>query len=163
MAINIRHVKVEDYIDISKIRKMDGVKDNILATSDEPAEKIKNKIMNITSNDFWFVAEDNHKVIGVSILNRHSNSRKKHVASITIMVDSNYNSNGIGTLLMKELINLSDNVIKLKRLELQVFADNEKAIKLYKKFGFVKEGVQKYSAIKNGVYTDELIMARINK
>ena len=40
---------------------------------------------------------------------------------------------------MKELINLSDNIIKLKRLELQVFADNEKAIKLYKKFGFLEE------------------------
>ena len=39
---------------------------------------------------------------------------------------------------MKELINLSDNIIKLKRLELQVFADNEKAIKLYKKFGFLE-------------------------
>lgn len=163
MAINIRAVKVDDYIDISKIRKMDGVKDNILSTSDEPAEKMKNKIMSITSNDFWFVAEDNCKVIGVSILNRHSNPRKKHVASITIMVDSNYHSKGIGTLLMKELINLSDNIIKLKRLELQVFADNKKAIKLYKKFGFVEEGVQKYSAIKNDIYTDELMMARIQK
>lgn len=79
------------------------------------------------------------------------------------MVDSDYHSKGIGSLLMKELINLLDNIIKLKRLELQVFADNKKAIKLYRKFGFVEEGVQKYSAIKNDVYTDELMMARIQK
>lgn len=52
MSINIRSVKVDDYIYISRIRKMDGVKDNILATSDEPAEKMKNKIMSITYNEF---------------------------------------------------------------------------------------------------------------
>ncbi|MGL5823080.1 MAG: hypothetical protein ACRCYE_15860 [Sarcina sp.] len=46
---------------------------------------------------------------------------------------------------------------------MQVFIDNKKAIKLYEKFGFVKEGVQKYSALKNDVYTDELMMARIIK
>mgnify|MGYP000145980498 CR=1 FL=1 len=34
MSINIRAVKVDDYIAISKIRKMDGVKNNILSTSD---------------------------------------------------------------------------------------------------------------------------------
>ncbi|WP_297637427.1 GNAT family N-acetyltransferase [uncultured Clostridium sp.] len=161
MDINIRSVKVDDYIDISKIRKMEGVENNILATSDEQTEKMKSKIMNITPNDFWFVAEKDGKVIGVSILNRYSNPRKKHVASITVMVDSDYHSKGVGTLLMKELIKLSDNILKLKRLELQVFIDNENAIKLYKKFGFVKEGLQKYSALKNDVYTDELMMARI--
>lgn len=144
MDINIRPVKLEDYIYISKIRKMNGVKDNILSTPDEPEEKMKNKIMNITSNDYWFVAEEDRRVIGVAILNRHSNPRKSHVASITIMVNGEYHSKGIGTLLMKELINLSDNIIKLKRLELQVFADNERAINLYRKFGFIEEGVKKW-------------------
>lgn len=43
MDTNIRPVKLEDYIYISKIRKIDGVKDNILSTPDEPEEKIKDK------------------------------------------------------------------------------------------------------------------------
>jgi putative acetyltransferase len=86
---------------------------------------------------------------------------KKHVAQISIMVDKDYHSQGIGTALMKELINLSDNILDLKRLELFVFVDNKKAINLYEKFGFKEEGVQKYSALKNGKYTDELMMARI--
>lgn len=68
MDINIRSVKVDDYIDISKIRKMEGVENNILATSDEQTEKMKSKIMNITPNDFWFVAEKDGKVIGVSMI-----------------------------------------------------------------------------------------------
>ena len=161
-SINIRPVELNDYVSLSRIRKMDGVMENILATSDEPLDKVKNKILNRTNNDFWFVAEIDHAVVGTAILNRCSNPRKNHVGSLTIMVDKGYQKKGIGMALMKELINLSDNVLKLKRLELFVLADNEIAINLYKKFGFVIEGVQKYSAIKNGEFCDELMMARIN-
>lgn len=160
--INIRPVELQDYTDISRIRKMDGVKENILATSEEPEDKIKNKIISITENDYWYVAELNGHVVGLAILNRYGNSRKKHVAQISIMVDKNYHSQGIGNALMNKLINLSDNILKLKRLELFVFIDNEKAINLYKKYGFTKEGVQQCSALKNGMYADEMMMARIH-
>ncbi|MGL5649707.1 MAG: GNAT family N-acetyltransferase [Clostridium sp.] len=50
-----------------------------------------------------FVAENDCEVVGVHILNRYNNLRKNHVGFITIMVDSNYQSKGIGTLLMKNL------------------------------------------------------------
>jgi len=43
-----------------------------------------------------------------------------------------------------------------------VFADNSRAIHLYKKLGFVQEGIKKYAAIRHGKYEDELFMARIN-
>ncbi|MGL5823079.1 MAG: hypothetical protein ACRCYE_15855 [Sarcina sp.] len=44
MDVKIREVKISDYMDISRIRKMSGVRENILATSDELPEKIKTKI-----------------------------------------------------------------------------------------------------------------------
>ena len=47
-------------------------------------------------------------------------------------------------------------------LELCVFRDNYKAINLYKKFGFKEEGIKIKSALKNGEYADEIIMARIS-
>jgi len=50
----------------------------------------------------------------------------------------------------------------LVRVELTVFTDNERAIHLYEKFGFVKEGVKRLAAIRNGKYEDVLMMARIN-
>lgn len=159
--INIRPVELQDYTDISRIRKMAGVMENILASPEESEKKIKNKIINITENDYWYIAELNGQVVGVAILNRYGNPRKKHVGQITIMVDKNYHSQGIGNALMKELINLSDNILGLRRLELFVFVNNKKAINLYEKFGFKEEGVQKYSALKNGEYADELMMARI--
>ena len=160
MSLRIRDIKIEDYKEISKIRKMPGVMENILSNKDEEEELIKEKIINRGKNQYWYVAEENGKVIGLGILMNHGNLRKKHVGVITLMVNSDYQNKGVGSLLMDKLINLSES-INIIRLELCVFRDNYKAINLYKKFGFKEEGIKVKSALKNGEYIDEVMMARI--
>ncbi|HAT4243326.1 GNAT family N-acetyltransferase [Clostridium perfringens] len=161
MSLRIRDIKIEDYKEISKIRKMPGVMENILSNKDEEEELIKEKIINRGKNQYWYVAEENGKVIGLGILMNHGNLRRKHVGVITLMVNSDYQNKGVGSLLMDKLINLSES-LNIIRLELCVFRDNYKAINLYKKFGFKEEGIKIKSALKNGEYVDEIIMARIN-
>ena len=161
MSLRIRDIKIEDYKEISKIRKMPGVMENILSNKDEKEESIKEKIINKGKNQYWYVAEENGKVIGLGILMNHGNLRKKHVGVITLMVNSDYQNKGVGSLLMDKLINLSES-LNIIRLELCVFRDNYKAINLYKKFGFKEEGIKVKSALKNGEYIDEIMMARIN-
>lgn len=161
MSLRIRDIKIEDYKEISKIRKMPGVMENILSNKDEKDELIKQKIINRGNNQYWYVAEEDGKVIGLGILMNHGNLRKKHVGVITLMVNSDYQNKGIGSLLMDKLIILSES-LNIIRLELCVFRDNYKAINLYKKFGFKEEGIKIKSALKNGEYVDEIIMARIN-
>ncbi|PWX09754.1 GNAT family N-acetyltransferase [Clostridium perfringens] len=161
MNLNIRDIEIEDYKEISKIRKMPGVMENILSNNDEEEESIKEKIINMGKNQYWYVAEENGKVIGLGILMNHGNLRKKHVGVITLMVNSDYQNKGVGSLLMDKLINLSES-LNIIRLELCVFRDNYKAINLYKKFGFKEEGIKVKSALKNGEYIDEIMMARIN-
>ncbi|MDU1016038.1 MAG: GNAT family N-acetyltransferase [Clostridium perfringens] len=161
MSLKIRDIKIEDYKEISKIRKMPGVMENILSNKDEEDELIKEKIINRGNNQYWYVAEEDGKVLGLGILMNHGNLRKKHVGLITLMVNSDYQNKGIGSLLMDKLINLSES-LNIIRLELCVFRDNYKAINLYKKFGFKEEGIKIKSALKNGEYADEIIMARIS-
>lgn len=160
MSLRIRDIKIEDYKEISKIRKMPGVMENILFNKDEEEELIKEKIINRGKNQYWYVAEENGKVIGLGILMNHGNLRKKHVGVTTLMVNSDYQNKGVGSLLMDKLINLSES-LNIIRLELCVFRDNYKAINLYKKFGFKEEGIKVKSALKNGEYIDEVMMARI--
>ena len=161
MSLRIRDIKIEDYKEISKIRKMPRVMENILSNKDEEEELIKEKIINRGKNPYWYVAEENGKVIGLGILMNHGNLRKKHVGVITLMVNSDYQNKGVGSLLMDKLINLSES-LNIIRLELCVFRDNYKAINLYKKFGFKEEGIKVKSALKNGEYIDEIMMARIS-
>ncbi|HAT4211925.1 TPA: N-acetyltransferase family protein [Clostridium perfringens] len=161
MSLKVRDIKIEDYKEIIKIRKMPGVMENILSNKDEEDELIKEKIINRGKNQYWYVAEEDGKVIGLGILMNHGNLRKKHVGVITLMVNSDYQNKGVGSLLMDKLINLSES-LNIIRLELCVFKDNYKAINLYKKFGFKEEGIKVKSALKNGEYIDEIMMARIS-
>lgn len=53
-------------------------------------------------------------------------------------------------------------VIGYEQIELGVFSDNEKAIALYKKFGFEVWGnVKNAFKLKDGTYQDEIIMGKM--
>ncbi|MDF2521388.1 MAG: GCN5-related N-acetyltransferase, partial [Clostridia bacterium] len=86
----------------------------------------------------------------------------RHSASIGIMVHAGYQGKGIGSALFEKVIDIADNWLMLVRLELGVFVENERAVKLYKSFGFQIEGRRKYAAVRNGEYADEYMMARYN-
>ncbi len=164
MIMIIRAVSPEDYKDINEIRCMAGVRENILGRISERLEESKGFIQSLDHNDHLLVAEikeeDEKKIVGVIGLNVNSNPRTRHTASLGMMVHKAYQGTGIGKKLMSEILDLADDWLMLVRIELGVFTDNEKAIKLYEKFGFKIEGTKKYAAIKNGRYADEYIMAR---
>ncbi|WP_416671212.1 hypothetical protein [Egbenema bharatensis] len=52
--------------------------------------------------------------------------------------------------------------LQIKADNLLVYADNEAAIALYTKFGFVTEGVMQHYAFRAGQYADIQIMARLS-
>ena len=56
---------------------------------------------------------------------------------------------------------LADGWLNVIRLELTVYTDNQRAIALYRKFGFETEGTHKAYALRAGRYVDALAMARI--
>lgn len=87
--------------------------------------------------------------------------RRKHVGQVGMSIHDDWQGKGVGSALMAAAIDLADNWLNLSRLELDVFIDNEPAIALYKKFGFVNEGTFKNFAYRNGQFVDVYAMARI--
>lgn len=47
----------------------------------------------------------------------------------------------------------------MERIELEVFASNARAIRLYERLGFVTEGVKRGARKLDGVYEDNVLMA----
>ncbi len=162
--LTIRPIRVEDAAAINAMRRMDGVRENTLGLFSERVDRSEQYIRGLTENDFQLVAEieenGEKKVIGTVGLNVYRNPRMRHSASMGILVHADYQGRGIGKALMSKILDLADNWLMLVRVEITVFTDNERAIELYKSFGFVTEGVKKYAAIRNGEYADEYIMAR---
>jgi putative acetyltransferase len=75
-------------------------------------------------------------------------------------VRDDWQGQGVGTALMQAAVDLADKWLNLSRLELQVFSDNQPALRLYRKFGFNIEGTIDY-AFRDGQYVDTYMMARL--
>jgi len=116
---------------------------------------------NDPSFDYVLVAEVEGKVVGMAGLHRSRRVRTLHVATLGISVHDAYQGRGVGKTLMSALTDAADRWLNVLRIELEVYADNERAIKLYESFGFVVEGRKRMSAFRDGQYVDELVMARI--
>lgn len=106
------------------------------------------------------VAVIDGKVIGAIGLERFEN-RRCHAGYIGMAVHDAYAGRGAGTALMAAVVDLADNWLQLKRLELGVYADNARAIALYERFGFEREGVYRAYAWRDGEYVDSIAMARL--
>jgi len=70
---------------------------------------------------------------------------------------------GIGSRLLAAVLEVADNWMNLRRVELTVYADNQAAIGLYRKFGFETEGQLRDYAVRDGGYVDVLSMARLRR
>lgn len=167
MEFLIRPINVGDGKGVNALRRMPGVFENILGIPSERVKRNEDFIVNMDSNQHQFVAVTKHEngqelIIGMAGLTVNANHRTRHSGSIGIMVHKEYQNMGVGTSLMETLIDIADNWLMLIRVELTVFEDNERAIHLYEKFGFQKEGIKRLAGIRNGKYENEYLMARIN-
>jgi putative acetyltransferase len=101
------------------------------------------------------------ELVGNLGLVRITRPRRAHVGEIGMAVRDDWQGKGVGSALLEAALDLADNWFGIRRLELHVHADNERAIALYRKFGFQVEGTHRAYAIRNGVYVDSLSMARL--
>lgn len=100
------------------------------------------------------------KVIGSLGLNRLE-GRRSHVGTFGMAVHDAYAGRGVGTALMAAAVEQADLWLGLRRLELFVWTDNTRAIALYERFGFEREGLFRGYAFRDGAYADAISMARL--
>lgn len=100
------------------------------------------------------VAYDEGELIGTGAVSVISGRpRFAHRRELAISVRKDYWGKGIGTGIMNVLMDFCKKT-EAKVIELEVRSDNEKAIALYKKFGFEKIGTYKDFFCIDGKYFD---------
>ncbi|MBT9491641.1 MAG: GNAT family N-acetyltransferase [Paucibacter sp.] len=88
--------------------------------------------------------------------------RRRHAIGLGVSVAHHAQGQGVGRAMMAALLDYADNWGHVLRIELTVYADNARAIKLYERFGFEHEGRMKAYALRAGAYVDTLAMARLH-
>jgi putative acetyltransferase len=111
--------------------------------------------------DISLVAELGGQLVGnAGLFSASAPLRRRRVTGLCISVALPAQGRGVGDALMAALISYADNWTPIARIELTVFVDNERAIALYRRHGFVEEGRLRGYAVRHGQYTDCLSMAR---
>lgn len=161
--IIIRPLRQSDADDIYEIMHMPNV---LWGTSVLPSKTVdawRKVIESWVIDEQWhvFVAETNEKVVGMISL-EVGKGRERHIGDIAMAVHDMYQGQGIGKMLMLTVVDFADNWLNLVRLELDVYADNERAIRLYQQFDFEIEGKKRCDTLRGGNYIDSYIMGRLH-
>lgn len=113
--------------------------------------------------ELMLVAEQDGRLLGSAGLHPAGNSlRRRHAATLGISVDPEAQGRGVGRALMQALCDYADHWAQVLRIELSVFTDNERAIRLYRSLGFEHEGTHRCYALRHGRYADVHCMARLH-
>jgi putative acetyltransferase len=106
------------------------------------------------------VVEENgeQRIVGSASLSIIQREISKHTAELGIAVHDNFQNMGMGTALLKHLLDIA-RMKKLRKIWLLVNTDNDRAVHIYKKAGFEIEGKLRNERYYRGRYGDEYRMA----
>ncbi len=103
------------------------------------------------------VAEINGVYAGSGDLRRETVRRKKHGGNIGISLLAKYREEGIGTELLKSLIDEA-RTMGLRLLTLTCFENNDRALHVYEKLGFKQVGLVPEACLYKDKYYGEVVM-----
>ncbi|MFD2370543.1 GNAT family N-acetyltransferase [Brevibacillus sp. GCM10020057] len=129
-------------------------------TREQIHQYIESKAQDSSSVLLLIARRDDDQVIGdiqiggIDTFNRN--------AYIRISIENSDNQGkGFGSEAMRLMLDYGFGILNLHRIELNVFAFNERAIKAYEKLGFQREGVQRQALYYNHAYHDSILMAML--
>lgn len=161
-AIRIRAAQVDDAPKLAEIAGQPSVVwGSLLVPAHTPEQWRKRLEMYNADTSYVLVAEVDGAVAGQLTLVWSNRPRTRHVAQLGMMVHEAYQGQGVGKALMSAAVEAADKWLNVLRIELEVYPDNERAIRLYERSGFMHEGRKRLNSWRDGQYADALVMARI--
>lgn len=160
MNITITKAEPEDAKELLELLKIIGSEtDNLtfgpegFPVSLEQEQDFLASLKNSTSSAM-FIAKKDNRIIGNARFSGMTRERLRHRGDIGISVAKAEWGQGIGSMLLEEVIHFAKNTAHTEIISLEVKSDNFRAIKLYKKFGFEKIGHFKGFLKIDGKYAD---------
>jgi ribosomal protein S18 acetylase RimI-like enzyme len=165
----IRSAVEKDAKNLSEVRvQIDGETENLDREKGESyIDEIgfKQLIKEDTESDhnLFLVCETEGRIVGFSRCEGNPLKRMSHKVEFGVCVLKEFWGYGIGTNLLNESIIWAD-TNEIKKITLNVLETNEKAILLYKRYGFEIEGVlKKDKLLSDGNYYNTVVMGRLKE
>lgn len=115
-------------------------------------------------NSVLLVAEHEGRIAGLLDLRGGRRLRERHAATFGITVAREWRNRGVGTALVRAMLDWATANPAIDKVKLSVVAQNEDARRLYRRLGFEEEGTQRREYKKaDGTYLDNVLMCRFVK
>jgi L-phenylalanine/L-methionine N-acetyltransferase len=161
-GLRIRRAEPDDYAAFYEMFSGPNVFSGTLQLPYPSREKWRRLLAETPESMYSLVAVVEDRVVGMIKVDTFPNRpRRRHVGTIAICVHDDWQGKGVGAALMQAALDLADKWLNLTRLELEVYSDNETAIRLYERFGFEVEGTLRQHAFRDGQYVDSTMMGRL--
>ncbi len=110
------------------------------------------------------LAEVAGEIIGSVSFENGPFQRTSHTGTFGVSVRKDWRGYGIGTAMLKTLLEWAEASPLIEKVGLSAFATNTEAIRLYRRLGFVEEGRRgRQIKLGPGRYVDEVLMGRFVK
>lgn len=160
-GLKIRRAEADDYEQVYEMFASAKVYEGTLQLPYPSRDYWRRRLSENVDSVYNLVAIVDERVVGMAHVATSHRPRRRHAGAIGISVQADWQGKGLGTELMRAIVDLVDNWLNLTRLELEVYADNEAAIHLYERFGFEVEGTLRQHAFRDGRYVDSKMMGRL--
>ena len=161
--VTIRAAEPADAAGISALIGRVGTVEGTLALPDMPVAARMEALQHVDTRDCRLVAVADGEIVGTAGLHNVGPSlRRSHARMLAIGLAPEWQGRGLGRRMIERLLDWADNWGGVLRVELHVHADNDRAMALYRKLGFVEERRHKRYALKGGGYVDSFSMARLH-
>ncbi len=158
----IRRARPDDYEAFTHIFEGPKVVWGTLQLPYPSVEVWRKRLAEPADGYFQFVACIGNEIVGeLGLITFPQGPRRRHAAKLGMAVRDDWQGKGIGSALMQAAVDMADKWLNILRLELEVYTDNEPAVRLYKKFGFVVEGTLRCFGYRDGEFVDVYTMARL--
>lgn len=113
-----------------------------------------------TPGSMMLVATVDGQIAGLVGFQARQVPQERHVGMFGVSVDRQYRGAGIGSALITALLDWAPRN-GITRVEVEAFAVNEGAIRLYERFGFEREGCRRGAVMIDGSPVDVVMLARM--
>lgn len=159
-SLVIRANRPEDAEELTELANLPGFRNGTMKLPFQRVAETRRWLDTQKANDIHLVGLLDGRIVASAGLSAFG-GRRSHTGVLALGVHDDHVGKGLGSAILSALIDTADRWLNLKRLELTVFADNARAISLYRKFGFEQEGLLRSFAFRDGRYADALLMARL--
>lgn len=125
-------------------------------------EQAQGWVENIAAHPAAWVVEFRARAIGEILLDNFVEADQR--ASLIIgLLDREALGKGLGTEAIRAVAEFAFDTLRLHKLSMRVLAFNIRAIRAYERIGFIREGLERESALIGGAWHDDVIVGLLKR